>query len=176
MKNNIKFYGFLTLLLVLVSACHSDLDRLPQSNLSQDNFYNDLTELEIGLAGVYDVMAKTKDGYGEGFIKMGVHGSHVATTFVGATKQNTQAWFTFDNSEESFNRVWGSAYKLIYRANQVIDRAAFLGAADGLSFPSVFVVFLPVFLLLVFLELLVFLLLVLASDFLPLVFGGFDGI
>ena len=130
MKNNIKFYGFLTLLLVLVSACHSDLDRLPQSNLSQDNFYNDLTELEIGLAGVYDVMAKTKDGYGEGFIKMGVHGSHVATTFVGATKQNTQAWFTFDNSEESFNRVWGSAYKLIYRANQVIDRAALLGAAD----------------------------------------------
>jgi len=119
------------LLLLLVSSCHDELDKLPISSGSQDNFYNNLTELEIGLNGVYDVIAKTKDGYGEGFVKMGTHGTHVATTWIGATKQNTHAYYTFDNTEESFWRFWGSAYKLIYRANQVINRATLIEVEPG---------------------------------------------
>jgi len=119
------------LLLLLVSSCHDELDKLPISQGSQDNFYTNLTELEIGLTGVYDVIAKTKDGYGEAYIKMATHGSHAITTFHNNNKQNTFARYTYDSTEESFWRVWGSAYKLIYRANQVIDRAALIEVELG---------------------------------------------
>ncbi len=124
MKNIYKYYGILAVLLLIATSCHDELEKLPVSNLSQDNYYTNIEELGIGMVGVYDELAQSKDGYGEAFIKIATHGTHVATTFLGNVKQNTQAWYTFDNTEESFWRFWGSSYSLIYRANQVIDRSA----------------------------------------------------
>lgn len=111
------------LMVFLSVSCHDELEKLPISNDSQDNFYTNLKELNIGLVGAYSTFRNTKDGYGEAFIKISTHGSHAVTSLHTNLKQNTYARYTFDNTEESLERVWRSSYKLIYRTNQVIDRS-----------------------------------------------------
>ena len=76
MKKNRFLLIVMTLILIVVTSCHDELDTVPLSTLAPENFFNDLTESEIAVNGIYDKMA---NHYQQNFIYMSDHGSHVAT-------------------------------------------------------------------------------------------------
>jgi len=123
MKRIYNLYIALAALLFSVTACHDDLEQFPNSSYTAGNYFNNLGEFEIAVNGIYNGMTGSSAGvYGEHFIKMSTHGSHVATSFLGSANQNQFAQFTFDSAEKGLLEVWRSNYKMIARANQVIER------------------------------------------------------
>ena len=48
----------MTFSLAIVTSCQDELNKEPLSTLAPENFFNDLTESEIAVNGIYDKMAK----------------------------------------------------------------------------------------------------------------------
>ena len=129
MKKYILQIVTLIMLLPIMTSCHDELDTEPISTLAPENFFNDLEEAEIAVNGVYDAMA---EHYGQHFLYMSDHGSHVATSTLGNSKLNTFAWYSFDSSNGFNKDNWQTAYKAIYRANVVINRVGLIETDDNL--------------------------------------------
>jgi len=121
--------GIITMMMLLpiVTSCHDDLDTEPLSNLSPENFISNIENSEVAVNGVYSQMALV---YGQNFIYMSDHGTHVATTSVGNPKLNAYAFYTFDSNSLFLKDTWAHSYKAIARANFVIDRVGELETED----------------------------------------------
>lgn len=128
MKINNKIIVVLTLLLATVTSCHSDLDTVPLSTLSPENFFNNVEESELAVNGVYDGLTPH---YQQHYIKMSDHGSHVSTSVLLTNfNQNLYAFYSLDNSDVGLKTTWATAYTTIYRANTVISRVEMLESDD----------------------------------------------
>ena len=132
MKKYILLLIPMMLLLTIVTSCHDELDTIPLSSLSPENFWNNLEEGEIGINGVYDGLVPH---YQQHYIKMGDHGSHVATSVLLTNfNQNLYAFYSFDNSDVGLKTTWATAYTTIYRANAAINRIEMI-ETDELNIP-----------------------------------------
>lgn len=109
----------LVVLTLTFSSCHDDLDLLPKSNITPENFFNTLEEAEIAVNGMYDVFHQQ---YFQYYVKLTDHASHVSTTNLTNFNQNKFAHFTFSSGESDLEITWLSAYQGIYRANVIINR------------------------------------------------------
>ena len=129
MKKNRFLLIVMTLILIVVTSCHDELDTVPLSTLAPENFFNDLTESEIAVNGIYDKMA---NHYQQNFIYMSDHGSHVATMLFNNPNLNMYAWYTFTKSDRFVTATWATAYEVIYRSNLVINQVGKLQTDDDL--------------------------------------------
>lgn len=134
-KNNIILKVTAIMFTLMVTSCHNQLDTLPISSLSPDNFFNNLTESEIAVNGIYGAMKGTNDAYGQYYVQLATHGSHVVTNLSNQEPQNLYAQYTFDNSHKSLVNVWRSYYQMVFRANQAVDRISVFQVEDPLEEP-----------------------------------------
>lgn len=121
-----KLFKYFTVLQVLIfglTSCHDDLNTEPISATYLDGFYSSSDEIEAGLNGVYKGMTGANGAYGQHFIAMSTHGSHVGTMHSNQPNLNGYARYTFDNSDKALTNIWESNYSIIYNANQVISRS-----------------------------------------------------
>ena len=119
----------MTFSLAIVTSCQDELNKEPLSTLAPENFFNDLTESEIAVNGIYDKMA---NHYQQNFIYMSDHGSHVATMLFNNPLLNLYAWYTFSNSDRFVTATWATAYQVIYGSNLVINQVAQLDTDDDI--------------------------------------------
>jgi starch-binding outer membrane protein, SusD/RagB family len=119
----IKYFTVLQVLILGLTSCHDDLNTEPISATYLDGFYNSSDEIDAGLNGVYNGMTGANGAYGQHFIAMSTHGSHVGTMHSNQPNLNGYARYTFDNSDKALTAIWESNYSIIYNANQVISRS-----------------------------------------------------
>lgn len=118
----------------LLTSCHDDLEQKPNSSISTDTFFNTLEESTIAINGVYNAITQgTSGAYGQFYLQMACHGSHVSTMLGNQPKQNLYAQYTFDNSDQALRNIWGSNYKAIFRANQAIERIGKIDSENPLK-------------------------------------------
>ena len=112
--------------LTLVS-CDKVLDEEVYSSFTGDNFYNDVGSAELGLFGIYDVLA-TDELYGRAYLLY----FHSGTDQDRYWRQNRgldddlMANYQIQENNAWVGKVWSEFYKGIYRANQVIERVTVL--------------------------------------------------
>ena len=119
-----------TILILFISvlgltSCHSDLDQLPNSEITSGSFFNNPTEAEIAMNGAYRGLYGANGPFGQFYVQMSTHGSHVVAShanFTGINPVNLISRFVFDPVSKPFKPYWQSCYKTIFRCNQVIDR------------------------------------------------------
>ncbi|MFB9056879.1 RagB/SusD family nutrient uptake outer membrane protein [Mariniflexile ostreae] len=131
--------GLIILAMGLVSvSCASDLEEEVYSSFTGDNFYTNVASAELGLFGIYDVLA-TDDLYGRGYLLY----FHTGTDQERYWRQDRGldddllANYQIQENNAWVGEVWSAFYKGIYRANQVIERVTVLRDANaGISNPS----------------------------------------
>ncbi len=102
------------------SSCDSFLDPTPSDVLTPENFYRTSSDAVAAVNGVYE---QVKWSYWLGFWYI----SDIATDDIfaaprfGSDGHRMSDWI-FDSTEWPMGDVWGSAYKIINRANVVLDR------------------------------------------------------
>lgn len=120
--------SFIILALGLASvSCDKALEEEVYSSFTGDNFYKNVASAELGLFGVYDVLA-TDELYGRGYLLY----FHTGTDQERYWRQDRGldddllANYQIQENNSWIGEVWGSFYKGIYRANQVIERVTVL--------------------------------------------------
>ena len=102
------------------SSCDSFLDPTPSDVLTPENFYRTSSDAVAAVNGVYE---QVKWSYWLGFWYI----SDIATDDIfaaprfGSDGHRMSDWI-FDATEWPMGDMWGSAYKIINRANVVLDR------------------------------------------------------
>lgn len=132
--NNLKLK--ISLLILTMSAsfvsCEKDLEEEVYSSFTEDNFYTDVASAELGLFGIYDVLA-TDELYGRAYLLY----FHTGTDQERYWRQNRGldddllANYQIQENNAWIGKVWGEFYKGIYRANQVIEKVTEL--RDGIA-------------------------------------------
>jgi len=103
-----------------VSSCDSFLDPSPSDVLTPENFYHTSSDAVAAVNGVYE---QVKWSYWLGFWYI----SDIATDDIfaaprfGSDGHRMSDWI-FDATEWPMGDMWGSAYRIINRANVVLDR------------------------------------------------------
>src|SRR2546423_13452247 len=102
------------------SSCDSFLDPRPSDVLTPENFYRTSSDAVAAINGVYE---QVKWSYWLGFWYI----SDIATDDIfaaprfGSDGHRMSDWI-FDATEWAMGDMWGSAYRIINRANEVLDR------------------------------------------------------
>ncbi|SEQ75694.1 RagB/SusD family nutrient uptake outer membrane protein [Pedobacter rhizosphaerae] len=125
----LKYIIILSALVVSISACKKELEKLPQQDLAEEVVFNSPATALGALRGVYST-AQTLDFYGSLPQVIGDYmGNNV--DFVG-TFPTLQELNTFSSVSTNGNvaTIWQIHYQVITRANNVIAK---VGAVDGLS-------------------------------------------
>lgn len=133
--NILKLKSSLLVLMIgcMFVSCEKDLEEEVYSSFTGDNFYNDVASAELGLFGIYDVLA-TDELYGRAYLIY----FHSGTDQDRYWRQNRGldddllANYQIQENNAWIGKVWGEFYKGIYRANQVIEQVTILrdGVAD----------------------------------------------
>jgi len=121
MKSNRLLCLFCSLgLLLSTTACHDFLEKVPQSALTPDNFYNNNAEATAAITGVYYRLSNFTGTYAFRYQLM----SELTTDdFVWARAAGTLVTintYTFDSSLREIASVWEETYQMIAYANSVI--------------------------------------------------------
>lgn len=107
-------------LLLSTTACHDFLEKVPQSALTPDNFYNNNAEATAAINGVYYRLSNFTGTYAFRYQLM----SELTTDdFVWARAAGTLVTintYTFDSSLREIASVWEETYQMIAYANSVI--------------------------------------------------------
>ena len=108
----VKYIGYLLGCSILMSACH-DLDLNPLSNGSTENWYQDEVEVEMAVNELYRTMFWVQDGseytdWSDDYQNRGTLREFENATLNGQTAEVTDRW--------------NNMYKLVSRANGVIER------------------------------------------------------
>tara|TARA_R110001592_G_scaffold363328_1_gene684158 strand:+ start:25318 stop:27054 length:1737 start_codon:yes stop_codon:yes gene_type:complete len=125
-------FSFKTCLIILITglffvSCDNDLEEEVYSSFTGDNFYTDVASAELGLFGIYDVLA-TDELYGRGYLLY----FHTGTDQERYWRQDRGldddllANYQIQENNAWVGKVWSQFYTGIYRANQVIERVTVL--------------------------------------------------
>lgn len=126
MKNNTSRYQLLLLVSVLTlgfTSCKKFLEKDP-TFIVKENYYNNETDVNIGLAGVYDVLGK-EEIYGGNYqlvLTVADDGFYSRSSYTAGP-----AVYNFDAADASVASVWKYLYEGIERAN------VFLSRIDGVN-------------------------------------------
>jgi len=110
---------YILTVLFLFSACEGDLDLKPISSVSSSNFYNNKTECELALAGVYHTLGNQM-----------VYGKTLGITAAYGTDEALYArenlnWplstYVFNPSSKQVEGVWMYLYRGINNANLLLE-------------------------------------------------------
>lgn len=138
--HNLKMPVRLFLLMIGLSlvSCEDVLDEKVYSSFTADNFYKDVASAELGMYGIYDVLA-TDELYGRGYLLY----FHSGTDHERFWRQNRGlgddllANYQIQENNEWVGKAWAEFYKGIYRANQVIERVTELrDEVENIADPS----------------------------------------
>ncbi|MBX6330313.1 MAG: RagB/SusD family nutrient uptake outer membrane protein [Gemmatimonadaceae bacterium] len=107
-------------MLLASAACNDFLDPKPTDVLTPENFYKTASDAVAAVNAIYE---QTKWSYWLGFWYI----SDIATDDIIASANfgsdgHRMGDYTFDPSEWPLGDLWGNAYKVINRANAVLDR------------------------------------------------------
>jgi hypothetical protein len=106
--------------LALVASCDSFIDPKPSDVLAPENFYKTSSDAVAAVNGIYE---QVKWSYWLGFWYV----SDIATDDIVAAPRfgadgHRMSDYVFDATEWPLGDIWGSAYRIINRANTVLDR------------------------------------------------------
>src|SRR5689334_3116963 len=118
-------YISVALVLIIAGSCKKFLTKTPLSSLSPANYYNNESEVNAALAGVYDVV--------------GAEATWGCRIPVRHNSSNDESWFSYtsfptgpffynyDASDPTVAEFWKAMYQGIERANTLLDN---LGRSD----------------------------------------------
>lgn len=118
--NNFKRYIYTIALGILLFSCHDVLDVTPYSTLTTDSFYQNASDVEIAVTGVYDALGDKSSGYyNKEFLNLTILNSDESW----CRRQNERAITEFRLAADNkfLQQPWKGCYLLINRANNVID-------------------------------------------------------
>lgn len=118
-------YISIALVAIIAGSCKKFLTKTPQSSLSPANYYNNESEVNAALAGVYDVVgAETTWG-----CRIPVrHNISTDESWFSYTSFPTGPfWYNYDPSDATVSELWKAMYVAIERANTLL---ANLGRSD----------------------------------------------
>lgn len=116
---------FLTCAVVLaigLSACQkSFLDKVPQSNLTNGNFYKTANDAESGLTGAYGTIATGNFYLYDNFMNTDGRSDNCYVNGDNTTAEQPLENFTFNANNSNIQRDWQELYADIAAANAVLD-------------------------------------------------------
>lgn len=105
-------------LLTIVSGCSKFLDKKPISTVSPNNYYNNESEVNSALAGVYAICGMEFMWGGRIPIR---HNASTDESFYSVTNQLVGVWwFNYDASDTHVTEMWTYLYTGIERANMLL--------------------------------------------------------
>lgn len=110
--------SFSTILLLTQSGCEKFLDKEPKF-IVKENYYNNETDVNIGLAGVYEILGREEVYGGALLLDLNVadDGFYSRSAFTTGT-----AVYNFDASTNTVTSLWRYLYEGIERANVFLSR------------------------------------------------------
>ncbi|TLX76398.1 RagB/SusD family nutrient uptake outer membrane protein [Labilibacter sediminis] len=119
--NKVKQIIYAVVLGFVFTSCHDLLDVEAYSKLTDDNFWQNADDIEAGVNGVYDVLGDKNAGlYNKDLLLLNILSTDESyTTRNGGEKQISQ--FLYTPATSYLNNLWKGSYKLINRANVVIN-------------------------------------------------------
>jgi len=121
--SKIKQFIFTIVSATLLFGCHDILDVTPYSTLTAASFYQNASDVEIAVTGVYDVLGDKSSGYyNKEFLNLTILNSDEAWS----RRQNERAITEFRLAADNkfIQKPWEGCYLLINRANSVVDAVA----------------------------------------------------
>jgi hypothetical protein len=118
MKKHRILYISLPILLLILSSCNKFLDLAPVSEIGENGFYTNQSEMEAGVIAIYDGLQAIPE-------------TEFAVTELrsdnGRTKTMEGSWAQFENmnvepTNATVAEYWSSNYNTIFRANTVLDK------------------------------------------------------
>lgn len=115
---NYRIYLILSLLLLVLASCNKFLDLAPVSEIGENGFYTNQSELEAGVIAIYDGLQAIPE-------------TEFAVTEMrsdnGRTKTMEGTWAQFENmnvdpTNATVAEYWSANYNTIFRANTVLDK------------------------------------------------------
>lgn len=124
MKNNIKIWVSAALCLFGTTACHEEfLTEKVYDSLTPLNFYKNENDIKAAVASVYNTTL-TQDAWGRQ-IWLGAEypGDASWPNFSGEAWRTEMDQFTWTPGSTGFRQIWSSLYRMIDRANTVLEFA-----------------------------------------------------
>ncbi|WP_129717430.1 RagB/SusD family nutrient uptake outer membrane protein [Pedobacter sp. SYP-B3415] len=120
-----KTYTFLLLLILITSgSCKKFLDTQPEDFLSPEYYYTNETQINTALAGIYSVMADTRNEepfYAASYISaMGTEGDD--GYYRKGPDRNIVGQFLYNASVPAISHLWSGLYEGINLANLMLER------------------------------------------------------
>ncbi len=113
-----------TIILVLFSSCEDYFEHTPQGNPTDEKFYQNLNELQIGLNAVYSILADNNFQKSEWLFGDGCGDDCTLTDGVNPSSHLGQVGlFTFSSDNDMIRTRWQINYTGIFRANWIILNA-----------------------------------------------------
>ncbi|NGF57917.1 RagB/SusD family nutrient uptake outer membrane protein [Parapedobacter sp. SGR-10] len=118
MKNNIKKYLSVLIIIVFATSCNKFLDTRPQDLLTVSNYYETEEQLNFALAAVY---SKLGDGtiYGGRITRMGMDADE--GFYDRSTDQIGVSVYNVYPTDPHVTAFWRTCYEGIYRANLLLE-------------------------------------------------------
>lgn len=105
-------------LLMLMSGCEKFLEKDP-TFIVKENYYNNETDVNIGLAGVYDILGREEVYGGAIPLQFSISDEGVYSR---SSYTSGPAVYNYDSSEPSVANLWKSLYEGVERANVFLSR------------------------------------------------------
>lgn len=105
-------------LLMLIGGCEKFLEKDP-SFIVKENYYNNETDVNIGLAGVYDILGREELYGGALPLQFSISDEGIYSR---SSYTSGPAVYNYDSSEPSVANLWKYLYEGIERANVFLSR------------------------------------------------------
>jgi hypothetical protein len=119
---NIMKYATAVLATVTICGC-TNLDEKPYTFIDPGSFYKNETQLEDGLASVYNQFRNTFGNY-KYYMKLECYTDMAQPCYTKENCPDINSWFDVNNASASwgFSNTWAKAFTIINRANTVLGR------------------------------------------------------
>ncbi|WP_372772582.1 RagB/SusD family nutrient uptake outer membrane protein [Mangrovibacterium sp.] len=114
-------YIILSCTVLIFTQC-TDLDEVPYTFLSPNNYYKTGDELETALTGVYDGYQRGFNGYYKYIMYLEVMTEFGSPAYAKDNVHLWNVWSDINNADKMVITNWDDAYNIINRANLVLGR------------------------------------------------------
>ena len=129
MKKSIYLFGILFSIVFSFTSCEDELDQLPNNAFAPESFYKTSQDFEFATRALYSGLF-SGSYYGGSFLSR----PDIVTDNVIVAQEGRKSNLSFYEWRYKANSAWnmmGSAYVVINRANQIIDKAGNLPDGDA---------------------------------------------
>jgi hypothetical protein len=129
MMNVMKKYLIIIFAMGVLFSCDSFLEEKPYDFLGT-NFYQNEKDATIGLNGVFAIMQSQNYYQRTVWLVSELQGDYLQTALANAPRQELEG-FTFTGSNSEITNWWVNAYKLISRANDLLEKVPAIAMDDA---------------------------------------------